>query len=255
MDICNNFNFILDNYSKLEKVDKNSDIYRCFNNLAKEFKFLINRSDIDTGFGIGRPKKALVPCINIYSTNKKIRKSAQEGIYLVYLFRADMKGFYLALSQGITYFIQKYGNKNYARFAARKLAEYYAKSLPKPIDLNIPKDRYSIGREYQEINIATKYYEKDKFTYDELKNDLIDMLKQYDKVIYRCNEESWYHVLEKIAPYDEIELSMIKAKGGPTKTRVKAPAWFVEFEKRNNQRFDRLENRIDNLVVKNNLKE
>ena len=54
----------------------------------------------------------------------------------------------------------------------------------------------------------------------------------------------------------DLDLQKIKSKNRlTTKTRVKAPAWFVSFEKRNNQRFDRLENRIDNLVVKNNLKE
>ena len=54
----------------------------------------------------------------------------------------------------------------------------------------------------------------------------------------------------------DLDLQKVKSKSRPTtKTRVKAPAWFVAFEKRNNQRFDRLENRIDNLVVKNNLKE
>ena len=55
----------------------------------------------------------------------------------------------------------------------------------------------------------------------------------------------------------------VKAKGGPTtKPRAKAPTWFVEFEKRNNKRLDRIENnisnlnsRFDNLVKVNNLKE
>jgi hypothetical protein len=60
-----------------------------------------------------------------------------------------------------------------------------------------------------------------------------------------------------------LDLQKVKAKGGPTtKPRAKAPAWFVEFEKRNNQRLNRIENnisnlnnRFDNLVKVNNLKE
>ena len=51
----------------------------------------------------------------------------------------------------------------------------------------------------------------------------------------------------------EIKLSRIKSKGvpdgggrKPPKQR-KAPAWFVEFEKRNNQRLDRIENNVSNL--------
>ena len=205
MDICNNFNYILNNYHNLEKVDKNSEIYQYFKDLSDAFKNLIkNRNDIDTEFSIGKGNKALVPWISIYSTNPKIRKNAQEGIGLVYLFRADMSGFYLAISQGITYFKQKYGNNNYAYIAARKVAEYYAEQLDtdtKPIDLKVPKN--SIGYGYQEININTKYYEKNKFTYDELKNDLVDMLQQYDDVIESCNEKSWYDVLEKITQYND----------------------------------------------------
>lgn len=74
MDICDNFNFILDNYTELEKVDKNSDIYRCFNNLANAFRSLINRNDIDTEFSIGKGNKAFVPWIRIHNTNKKLVK-------------------------------------------------------------------------------------------------------------------------------------------------------------------------------------
>lgn len=74
MDICNNFNFILDNYTELKKVDKNSDIYRCFNKLANAFRSLINRNDIDTEFSIGKGNKASVPWIRIHNTNKKLVK-------------------------------------------------------------------------------------------------------------------------------------------------------------------------------------
>ena len=59
-----------------------------------------------------------------------------------------------------------------------------------------------------------------------------------------------------------IDLERVKAKSGPkTKPRAKAPVWFTGFEKRNNQRLDKIENNVSNLrsdfnrVVKlNNLK-
>ena len=68
---------------------------------------------------------------------------------------------------------------------------------------------------------------------------------------------------------NEIKLSRIKSKGGPTtKPRVKAPSWFVDFRNemmqrsdRQDKRFDKLEKDVSNLrndfdrVVKlNNLK-
>ena len=64
---------------------------------------------------------------------------------------------------------------------------------------------------------------------------------------------------------DEIKLSRIKSKGGPggdggrkPPKQRKAPAWFVEFEKRNNQRLDKIENNVSSLrsdvnILKTNL--
>ncbi len=46
----------------------------------------------------------------------------------------------------------------------------------------------------------------------------------------------------------QFTVEKVKAKGGPaTKPRAKAPTWFVEFEKRNNQRLDKIENRMDRI--------
>ena len=54
----------------------------------------------------------------------------------------------------------------------------------------------------------------------------------------------------------QVTVERVKTNTTPTtKPIAKAPVWFVEFEKRNNQRFDRLENRIDRIVKVNNLKE
>ena len=66
----------------------------------------------------------------------------------------------------------------------------------------------------------------------------------------------------------QVTVEKVKSKGGPgvggrkRQKQRKAPAWFVEFEKRNNQRLDKIENnvsnlnsRFDNLVKVNNLKE
>lgn len=62
---------------------------------------------------------------------------------------------------------------------------------------------------------------------------------------------------------EEVKVSKIKSKGGPTtKPRAKAPAWFKEFSDNINKRLDKQEefnksliNRIDNIVKVNNLKE
>ena len=46
----------------------------------------------------------------------------------------------------------------------------------------------------------------------------------------------------------DLDLQKVRAKGGPTtKSKSKAPVWFAEFEKRNNQRLDKLENNVSSL--------
>ena len=52
----------------------------------------------------------------------------------------------------------------------------------------------------------------------------------------------------------QVTVEKVKSKAGPGSyggrkppKQRKAPAWFVEFEKRNNQRLDRIENNVSNL--------
>ncbi len=65
----------------------------------------------------------------------------------------------------------------------------------------------------------------------------------------------------------QVTVEKVKSKGGPSvggrkhQKQRKAPAWFVEFEKRNNQWLDKIENNVSSLrsdlnrVIKlNNLK-
>lgn len=45
--------------------------------------------------------------------DKNITQSTQYGLYMVYLFKIDMTGFYLSLNQGITLFEKEYGKNRY----------------------------------------------------------------------------------------------------------------------------------------------
>ena len=44
----------------------------------------------------------------IAKMGKNITQSTQYGLYIVYLFKRDMTGFYLSLNQGITFFKEEY---------------------------------------------------------------------------------------------------------------------------------------------------
>ncbi|MBP5257071.1 MAG: hypothetical protein J6Y96_01815 [Mycoplasma sp.] len=55
---------------------------------------------------------------------------------------------------------------------------------------------------------------------------------------------------------DEIKLSRVKSKGGPTtKSKAKVPAWFIEFRDEQREFNKTIINRIDIIVKVNNLKE
>ncbi len=55
---------------------------------------------------------------------------------------------------------------------------------------------------------------------------------------------------------DEIKLSRIKSKDGPTtKLRAKAPTWFIEFRDEQREFNKTIVNRLDRIVKVNNLKE
>jgi len=58
----------------------------------------------------GRGRFVEIPWIAIM--NKRITKTVQKGIYIVYLFTSDMKGVYLSLNQGFSYYRDKYGKKD-----------------------------------------------------------------------------------------------------------------------------------------------
>ena len=46
----------------------------------------------------------------------------------------------------------------------------------------------------------------------------------------------------------DLDLQKVRANGVPTtKSKAKAPVWFAEFEKRNNQRLDKIENNVSSL--------
>ena len=51
---------------------------------------------------MGQGNKTQYPWIDIM--DKNITQSTQYGLYMVYLFKRDMTGFYLSLNQGINFF-------------------------------------------------------------------------------------------------------------------------------------------------------
>ncbi len=132
---------------------------------------------------VGAGNWANVPWLSVLDL--EITKSTQDGIYPVYLFKADGSGVYLSLNQGTTNPTKNLG-KRLATKRAKELAEEIRKGIhemeswgEREIDL---KASTELGKSYESPNIIAKYYPVDAIpASDQLKQDLIEMLSFYER--------------------------------------------------------------------------
>lgn len=188
------FDFILNNYNNgyknAERTDPNYDV------LVHQIPIALNtafpfRQDLLVVGSCGIGQKTDYPWIAIF--NKNITTSAKRGIYVVYLFKKDMSGFYLTLNQGITYFADTYRRRKYEY--ARKVADYFRNEIgdsyfsKEDIDLNASSS--TLGYGYQETNIISKYYSKNSLSDLSLTEDLKKMLNIYDELVGVLGENNY----------------------------------------------------------------
>ena len=143
----------------------------------------IKRNDLYVKGSEGAGNRTDYPWVCIM--NRKLTTSPQKSIYIAYLFEKNMKGFYLTLNQGITFFEQTYKKDKYK--AAKKVADYFkqeiqgdyfSKSL---ISLGGIKGDNGYG--FEQTTILSKFYPSNMFNASTLLNDLIEMIKLYDEVV------------------------------------------------------------------------
>jgi len=151
---------------------------------------IIEASNIDTNQYIvegsaGKGNWAEIPWISIF--DKHITKTATQGYYIVYLFRADMSGVYLSLNQGWTYFKEKYGISK-GKENIKKVSDTWKLLLRSSlndfdfgdIDLHCTK---TLGKGYELGHICGKFYPKEELPEDKiLINDLRNLLGVYREV-------------------------------------------------------------------------
>lgn len=132
---------------------------------------------------VGAGNWANVPWLSVLDL--EITKSTQDGIYPVYLFKADGSGVYLSLNQGTTNPTKTLG-KRLATKRAKELAEKIRTGIhgmeswgEREIDLEATT---TLGKSYESPNIIAKYYPVDAIpAEDQLKQDLIEMLSFYER--------------------------------------------------------------------------
>lgn len=168
---------LLNEYLKDESVviDSNKRYYLEFvKNIPKYLYKYFNKEKYLIKASIGSGQKSEIPWICIF--NKNITKSATKGIYICYLFKSDMSGFYITLGQGITTFAELYGNDKYKNI--NKVAEYFRNLINdnkfSREEINL-KGKNILSKGYESGNIISKYYDKNNYSEKELINDLLDL--------------------------------------------------------------------------------
>ncbi|MDO7598103.1 MAG: DUF3578 domain-containing protein [Pseudomonadota bacterium] len=134
---------------------------------------------------IGKGMMTETPWICIFDT--EITKSAQDGYYVVLLFKTDMSGAYLSLGQGWTQYKREYGQLEgrHQIIANCSLASQILRTLPdtsiKGI-LNLGATR-PLGKGYQDGNISAFYYSADDLYNDNsFITDLKSLLVTYSEL-------------------------------------------------------------------------
>lgn len=180
-----NFKYILDNYlsDSSSLVNSKSKLYQTICHvLPNEIKNIVGDNFKVKG-SMGQGQKCECPWISILNNN--ITTSTTNGIYVVYIFKKDMTGFYLCLNQGITNFEKLFKKKKYEY--ASKVGSYFKNEINDAYftksDIllgNVSKSSLAYG--YQKANVISKYYPKDNYSEGELIDDLKRMISIYDEI-------------------------------------------------------------------------
>ena len=106
MSLAQLFNSIMKIYPYSgNKVDSNTQAYDLIcRQLPRLLKGKLKKDSYDVVGSMGRGNKTEFPWVSIL--NSRVTTTTQKGIYMVFLFKKDMSGFYLSLNQGITFLIQ-----------------------------------------------------------------------------------------------------------------------------------------------------
>lgn len=137
-----------------------------------------------TKASVGAGNWANVPWLSIL--NPELTTTTQNGIYPVYLFRADGSGFYLSLNQGTTLPAKELG-KSKATRQAQLIKEHLLQTIPEldswgETEIALMATT-SLGQSYEQSNISAKFYPADNIPSSEvLEKDLITLLGIYQQI-------------------------------------------------------------------------
>lgn len=202
------FQKVLDEYIDNNlKVDSTSDVY---NTLIRKIPFelnkMLNRKEFYIKSSMGQGNKTQYPWVAIM--NKNITTTTQKGLYIVYLFKRDMSGFYITLAQGITNFENLYKSKKYEY--ATKVANYFKTQIDNTSftssDIILGDGKHDLGYGYERTTIISKYYPSNNFTNEVLTADLIELVQIYDFIVSHMDTASYDQIIKNVIADEDLNI-------------------------------------------------
>jgi len=203
IELKKHFDYILENYLLPENMEFSSakEYYKVIvSKIPSEISKLFSNSTYKIYGSCGKGAKSAAPYIAII--NRKISTTTQKGIYVDFIFKSDMSGFYLTIDQGITSIKDKYGNKE-SKIIAQKAVNYFRNLIEdkKGFEYGLVSGHTKAGsleEGYENTRVLAKYYDKNNYSNDELIDDLNTIMKIYDEIVSKMNEKSYDEIVQLI---------------------------------------------------------
>lgn len=194
------FQKVLDEYIDNNlKVDSTSEVYdTLIRKIPFELNQMLNRKEFYIKGSMGQGNKTQYPWVAIM--NRNITTTTQKGLYIVYLFKKDMSGFYITLAQGITNFENLYKSKKYEY--ATKVANYFKTQIDNTSftssDIVLGDGKHDLGYGYERTTIISKYYQSNNVTNEVLTADLIELVQIYDFIVSHMDTASYDQIIKNV---------------------------------------------------------
>ena len=180
-----------------QKIDTSNPVHRALiYDLSGEISaFLNNQYSVKGSAGVGN--RADVPWASII--DNRVADGTQKGLYIVYLFKEDMSGFYLALANGITYFRNQYKSK--ANQELNNFTSYLLNQIP---DKSFSSEKPALGsgdkaKGYSASTVISKYYDGSNVPDDvDLQYDLQKMVSIYKSLSDSISNIGYDAVVDKV---------------------------------------------------------
>ncbi len=216
MDLKKYFDYVLNNYLLPENMEFSSskEYYKVIvNKIPSEISKVFNNSIYKIYGSCGKGAKSAAPYVAII--NRKISTTTQKGIYVDFIFKSDMSGFYLTIDQGITSIKDKYGNKE-SKIIAQKAANYFRNLIDdnRGFENGLVSGHAKAGsleEGYENTRVLAKFYEKGNYTNEEVTTDLNSIMKIYDTIFDKMDGKNYEEIVESMnekSSYDKTNIDL-----------------------------------------------